>query len=226
MTRRRRYRPLNKYHLIKVEDGFLHAIGPHGAPRRFYHLSRGTVKPYWYCCQCQAHIGYGERCWRPTYVQVTDRICDACVSLVPGYRGSGETAEERNKPDDAMLDRYPLIQHAYRELGIAHMFDDDVDLGACVLKMIEVLARHEVHDPTLFDLALKTFWDLAHKRPITGLTANPLEWQNISAAAGTPLWRSIRDPDAYSTDGGKTFYRTDRPTRILATLRVLQETPT
>lgn len=221
MTRRIYRRPINKYRLIRIDAEGLHAIGPRGAATVFKRLQYHAYH-VWNCCQCQGRINYGEKLWRPKAHSIYDRICEGCASEVPGYRKEGQTATERNRPAKYALDNYPLVAHAYRELDLAHLFDDETDLGACILKMIEALARADLRSTGAFDLALKTFWDLAHKRPITGLTNHPIEWQDISAQAGRPLWRNIRDSDAYSEDAGATFYRLQRPEKRLKS-RTLHE---
>lgn len=219
---RRRYRVINKYALLHIDAEGLHAIGPRGGVRVFSKMRNPTQRA-WFCCQCAGRIDYGERAWRPDMIAIEDRICDFCAAQMPGYRVEGKTAAERNRPGREVLALYPLIAHAYRELDLAHLFDDGMDLGACVLKMIEILARHKITDPTMRDLALKTFWDLAHERPLTGLTNTPEEWQDISHQAGRSLWRNIRDKDAFSEDGGHTFYRIETPHKRLATRTVREE---
>lgn len=217
MTRRIYRRPINKYRLTHIDGEGLHAFGPRGAHMIFMRLKLHTYR-VWYCCQCQGRVNYGDKLWRPRAHSIYDRICDSCAAEVPGYRREGQSAAERNRPAEYALENYPLIAHAYRELDIAHLFDDEADIGACVLKMIETFARADLRATGAVDLVLKTFWDLAHRRPITGLTNHPIEWQDISAQAGRPLWRNVRDNEAYSEDGGKTFYRLEHPEKRLKAL--------
>jgi len=43
---------------------------------------------------------------------------------------------------------------------------------------------------------------------ISPLTDSPDEWMNVGAMIGKELsmWQSARNPEAFSTDGGKTYY--------------------
>ena len=43
---------------------------------------------------------------------------------------------------------------------------------------------------------------------ISPLTDSPDEWMNVGAMIGKQLsmWQSTRNPEAFSTDGGKTYY--------------------
>jgi hypothetical protein len=211
-------RPINKFRLLYIDEQGMHVIGPRGGKYIFLR-TKGARKP-WRCCQCQGRIDYGELNWRIGKRQLWDRMCEACASEVEGYRAR-EDGQEVYRPSTFAMQKYPLIEHAYRELDIARLFAEQPDIAGCVLKMIEALARHDVHTGETFDIVTKMVWDLAHKRPISALTSHPSEWERL--AGKPPTWRSIRDPDAYSNDGGKTFYRTDRPDRLFATVRRYEE---
>jgi hypothetical protein len=43
---------------------------------------------------------------------------------------------------------------------------------------------------------------------LTPLTNDPDEWMDVATAAGqtSGMWQSNRNPEAFSTDGGKTYY--------------------
>lgn len=210
MTRPKGYHEINKYTLIEVdEDGILHAIGPRRAHRLFHAL---ISRKYRRCVQCGGRIDRGDPTWRPDMEDSRDRICEPCVQLVPGYRRPD--AAHPHKPADRLLHKYPLVDYAYTELDIAGMLiqGEEESIGACVLGMIEVLARHH-HAQDHLELVLKLFWDLAHRRPLSGLTSEPGEWEDLSSRAGKPLWRNRRDSEAFSEDEGRTFYRTSDPVK-------------
>lgn len=38
------------------------------------------------------------------------------------------------------------------------------------------------------------------------LTNNPDEWEDVSHIFGHPTWQSNKNPNAWSEDGGKTYY--------------------
>lgn len=52
---------------------------------------------------------------------------------------------------------------------------------------------------------------LLDRRPLTELTANPAEWQDMSSIARAPMWMSARDSRAFSADGGRTYTLEDDP---------------
>jgi hypothetical protein len=42
--------------------------------------------------------------------------------------------------------------------------------------------------------------------PPSKLSDDPADWADRSALFGWPLWQSLRDPYAYSEDGGRTYW--------------------
>jgi hypothetical protein len=45
--------------------------------------------------------------------------------------------------------------------------------------------------------------------PLTPLTYEPDEWNDVSDISGTPMWQNKRKSTTFSIDGGKTHYDLD-----------------
>jgi hypothetical protein len=114
----------------------------------------------------------------------------------------------------AVRERSNFELWAEAELRRAGLFDEDSDyggmLGESVMKLIEVFAD-EGHSGFSAAMAADIFGRLSSWKPLTPLTADPDEWMLIEEAmAGrADCWQSRRRPDAFSNDGGKTYYLLD-----------------
>ena len=64
------------------------------------------------------------------------------------------------------------------------------------------------HSGYSFPLAVDYLHRLLRYEVLTPLTDDPAEWQDQSDASGYPLWQSVRDPRAFSLDGGTTYWLT------------------
>lgn len=104
-----------------------------------------------------------------------------------------------------------LYAHAERELKLAGMFDKDSDydgmLGESALELIDTFATQE-HSGASAALTTRLFKKLAAYENLTPITADPMEWQDVSATMGgkKPVWQNKRNPKYFSEDGGKTYY--------------------
>ena len=96
-----------------------------------------------------------------------------------------------------------LIEHSRAELSRLH---EDPDLIVPILKV--VAAFQEQHfDPLARGFAVEYLHLLLRGKPLSVLTDHPAEWRPLPNDGGdTVCWRSRRDPDAFSTDEGKTFW--------------------
>lgn len=105
-----------------------------------------------------------------------------------------------------------LELHAERELRAAGLFDKDSDyggmMGEAVLRLIRTHAA-EGHSGLSHSWALDLFTRLANFQVLTPLTNDPAEWMEV----GPKLWQSKRQSDAFSEDGGATWYSVDDPKR-------------
>lgn len=97
----------------------------------------------------------------------------------------------------------PLVAHARQELRLIGE-DDFVITGLC--KVIRAFADMG-HSGGSAPYAIAYLERLLRFQPLSELTDDPGEWIDRHADGTTPvpLWQSARNPEAFSTDGGKTY---------------------
>lgn len=54
-------------------------------------------------------------------------------------------------------------------------------------------------------VAIPVLTELLNFHPLSDLTDDPAEWIDHSEMSGVPMWQSTRRPDAFSTDGGRSY---------------------
>jgi hypothetical protein len=103
-----------------------------------------------------------------------------------------------------------LVEYAQEELKRAGLYDADSDydggIGLAVEELVKTFAG-QGHSGYSAQVVLKVFGTVAQFQPLTPLTNDPGEW--IEREGG--LFQSRRRPDAFSKDGGKTYYLLDDP---------------
>ena len=97
-----------------------------------------------------------------------------------------------------------LVAHARRELRIIGE-DPDTTRGICRVVQAFADMGHSGGSAHFTALYLDK---LLRYQPLSALTDDPGEWIDRHAEGMTqsPLWQSKRNPEAFSTDGGKTYY--------------------
>ncbi|THA29226.1 hypothetical protein E6R18_25305 [Streptomyces sp. A1277] len=98
-----------------------------------------------------------------------------------------------------------LVAHARRELIILEE-DRDTIRGLC--KVVQAFADMG-HSGGSAPHAIAYLERLLRFQPLTDLTDDPAEWLDRHAEGRlnpVPLWQSTRNSEAFSTDGGKTYY--------------------
>ena len=97
-----------------------------------------------------------------------------------------------------------LVEHARRELVL--IGEDPMTISG-YLDVIQAFADMG-HSGGSAPIMIANLTKLLYFKPLSALTDNPDEWMNVSAMSGqdTNLWQSVRDPECFSTDGGKTYY--------------------
>lgn len=95
-----------------------------------------------------------------------------------------------------------LVDHAKRELSL---INEDADTVAGVVKVVEAFASCG-HSGGSAPVAISYLERLLRFQPLSPLTADPDEWEDRTEMSGTPLWQSKRNPEAFSTNGGGTYY--------------------
>lgn len=97
-----------------------------------------------------------------------------------------------------------LIDHARTELEIV---GEDDDTKAGLLKVVQAFADMG-HSGASAHFCAEALNRLLRYQPLASLTNDPSEWNHIADdIAGQPdLWQSRRNPEAFSNDGGRTYY--------------------
>lgn len=90
-----------------------------------------------------------------------------------------------------------LMLHARRELEI---IGEEPDVIQGYLKVIQ--AFEEIPESDVPGISIPVITDLLWCKNLKGLTNNPDEWMEIY----DNTWQSRRRADAFSTDGGETYY--------------------
>lgn len=98
-----------------------------------------------------------------------------------------------------------LVEHAEKELRIAGLFDEDSDygsdLGSSILGVVKSFSEYG-HSGGSAMTSIAILEKLLRFEPLTPLTSDPSEWMEVS----TNIWQSRRNSEAFSHDGGKTYY--------------------
>lgn len=120
------------------------------------------------------------------------------------------------KVADPGVEESNLVRHAQRELELAGLFDEDADYGGMlaegVMRLVRVFAE-EGHSGASAGITVAILERLLRFQPLTPLTDDPAEWNEV----GEDTWQSSRRPDAFSEDGGKTYYLLDEEPRVIHT---------
>jgi hypothetical protein len=97
-----------------------------------------------------------------------------------------------------------LVAHARRELRIIGE-DSDTITGLC--RVIRAFADMG-HSGSSAHFASLYLDKLLRYQPLSELTDDPAEWidRHAEGLTPTPLWQSHRNPEAFSSNGGKTYY--------------------
>lgn len=111
-----------------------------------------------------------------------------------------------------------LVRHAREELERAGLFDADSDygglLGKAVLEMIERFADKN-HSGASAAMAVGLFKRLALFEPITPLTGEDDEWEEVDREDGVPTFQNRRCPRVFKKNGqaydieGRVFQAAD-----------------
>jgi hypothetical protein len=97
-----------------------------------------------------------------------------------------------------------LVDHAREEL--VRIGEDPMTIAG-YLDVIQAFADMG-HSGGSASVAIPTINALLCWKNLTPLTDSPEEWMNVTSMGGmdTALWQSNRNPECFSTDGGKTYY--------------------
>ena len=81
-------------------------------------------------------------------------------------------------------------------------------IGEAVMDLIKVFSK-QGHSGFSATMVLNIFSKVANFKPLTKITSDPSEWNDISETSGKPMWQSNRQPSLFSEDRGKTWYDID-----------------
>ena len=98
-----------------------------------------------------------------------------------------------------------LVEHAKRELALA---GNDEAFNNSIIKAIEGFTSYG-HSGGSASVAIPMLNDLLQFKNLTPLTDDPEEWQQHSKEmwdGEKGVWQSRRNSEAFSNDGGKTYY--------------------
>lgn len=95
------------------------------------------------------------------------------------------------------------VKHAKRELAYA---GNDEPFNQAIMKAVRGFASYGGHSGGSFEVAAHILNEILHFRNLTPLTDNPDEWIDQSEISGEPLWQNVRNGEAFSEDGGKSYW--------------------
>lgn len=101
-----------------------------------------------------------------------------------------------------------LVQHARRELELAGVYRDDPAYAQSIAAAVAAFASYG-HSGGSASVGIITLHRLLQFQPLTDLTDDPAEWHEVGVQDGKVLWQSARMSQAFSTDGGKSYYTLD-----------------
>lgn len=137
----------------------------------------------------------------------TDECCKA-VAMEPlpwhkmfwlGFKGQLRKKEPSN-----------LELHAEREMRLAGLYDTDSDYGGMLPQAVMALIKAHAkqgHSGSSHVVTMQIFNKLANFQNLKPISSNSDEWNQVSG----DTWQSKRRSDAFSRNGGKTWYYLDEP---------------
>ena len=95
-----------------------------------------------------------------------------------------------------------LVDHARREL---ELIGEEPETIAGFLAVVQAFADMGHSGGSAF-VAIPMINELLQFKNLRPLTSNPDEWQNVSDQSGYEMWQNRRNGEAFSDDGGKTYW--------------------
>jgi hypothetical protein len=100
-----------------------------------------------------------------------------------------------------------LVDHARRELArVEQGPEGDRAFADSLLRAVEGFASYPGHSGGSAMVAVDWLTRLLRFENLSPLTSDPAEWTNVSDVSGDPLWQSKRCSEAFSDDGGRTYW--------------------
>lgn len=95
-----------------------------------------------------------------------------------------------------------LVGHAKRELALIGEDQDVIDWYVTVIRAFAAFG----HSGGSAMSTIPVLDALLRYQNLCPLTSDPAEWIDQSEVSGAPLWQSQRCPEAFSADGGQTYW--------------------
>ena len=95
-----------------------------------------------------------------------------------------------------------LVEHARTELAL---IGEETQTVEGYLKVIQAFADMG-HSGGSAMVAIPVINELLQFHNLSALTNDPDEWINVSEQSGHEMWQSRRRSEAFSDDGGKTYW--------------------
>lgn len=101
-----------------------------------------------------------------------------------------------------------MERHAERELRRAGLFDKDSDyggdLGPAIMKVIRAFSD-EGHSGGSAGLSISAVTRLMRFEPLTPLTGDDSEWNDVGAYSGAPCWQNNRCSHVFKGEDGRAY---------------------
>jgi hypothetical protein len=107
-----------------------------------------------------------------------------------------------------------LVDHARRELDLCGQTAKDPAYAASLVAAVAAFASYG-HSGGSASCAIAQLHELLQFHALSPLTADPDEWIDQSVKSGYPMWQNVRNPSAFSKDGGQTHYLLDDQDTII-----------
>jgi hypothetical protein len=106
-----------------------------------------------------------------------------------------------------------LVEHAQRELRACGQFDEDPAYAQSIVAAVAAFASYGHSGGSAF-VGIEQLTALLRFEPLSPLTDDPEEWCDVADQSGYRLFQSRRNPQAFSTDGGKSYYLLDERDKL------------
>lgn len=106
-----------------------------------------------------------------------------------------------------------LGEHARLELQRAGEFERDPAYATALMAAICVIDAFVMAEQIAPADVVTPLSILLKHGTLTPLTDDPDEWQDRTGPAGRRIWQNIRNPQAFSYDGGETYFVADQHKR-------------
>lgn len=108
-----------------------------------------------------------------------------------------------------------LVIHARRELDRIGIKSEDKDgpdewMRKNLLELVQVFAD-QGHSGFSASYVIEILPSLLNFKPLTPITDDPTEWMDVT----DHMWQNVRNTEAFSTDGGKTYYLLSEQRKIV-----------